>query len=182
MKILIAVAFVVIAAIVFVLGSNARANELKVGDAAPEFKAKTQDGTPFDLASRKGAWTVLYFYPKAGTPGCTKQACSFRDNIKKITDQGAAVYGVSADSVEAQLAFHKEHRLNFDLLADPDESIIKAFGTKMPLLPMSKRWTFIVGPDLKIRSVAKDVDPVLDSENTAKSIAALKAAKPETTK
>lgn len=158
-------------------GSIAHAADLKTGDAAPEFKAKTEAGADFDLASRKGAWTVLYFYPKAGTPGCTTQACTFRDNIKKITDQGAAVYGISSDSVSAQAAFHKEHHLNFNLLADPDEKIIKEYGTKMPLLSMSKRWTFIIDPDLKIRSISKDVDPVLDAENTAKQITQLKTAK-----
>ena len=177
MKILIAALVLFVAGLVG-LNAVAGAAELKVGDSAPTFKAKTDAGADFDLATRKGSWTVLYFYPKAGTPGCTKQACAFRDNIKKITDQGAAVYGISSDDVAAQAAFHKEHHLNFSLLADPNEDVIKAYGTKMALLPMSKRWTFIIGPDLKIRSIAKDVDPVLDSENTAKQIAQLKSASP----
>ncbi|MNJ94632.1 putative peroxiredoxin bcp [compost metagenome] len=152
----------------------AKAANVKVNDPAPLFKATTQDGKPFDLASRKGQWTVLYFYPKAGTPGCTKQACAFRDNIEKIRAEGAEVYGISADTVAEQAAFHKEHRLTFTLLADPEDKIIEMYGTKMPMVKMSKRWTFMVDPELKIRSIAKDVDPVMDAERVAKEIADLK--------
>src|SRR5689334_5718952 len=128
-------------------------SDLKVGDAAPLFTVKTHEGKDFDLKSRAGQWTVLYFYPKAGTPGCTKQACAFRDNIEKIRKEGADVFGISGDSVEAQLAFHKEHHLNFILLADSDSAVSKMYGSKMPLLSMSKRWTFIIDPDLKIREI-----------------------------
>lgn len=155
------------------LSPLAHAADLKVGDAAPVFSAKTQEGKDFNLADRKGQWTVLYFYPKAGTPGCTKQACAFRDNIEKIRSQGADVFGISADSVEAQAAFHKEHHLTFTLLADPEDKVVNMYGSKMPVLKMSKRWTFIIDPSLKIRSLAKDVDPVLDSERVAKEIAEL---------
>ncbi len=149
------------------------AAELKVNDAAPLFKAKTHAGATFDLATRKGQWTVLYFYPKAGTPGCTTQACAFRDSIAKIRALKAEVYGISTDTVEAQAAFHKEHKLNFDLLADPEDQIVNLYGTKMPMVAMSKRWTFIVGPDLKIKNIMKDVDPVLDSARVAKEISEL---------
>ncbi len=157
------------ALLMFVFQSQSRA-DLKVNDPAPEFTASAQDGSKFDLQSRKGKWTVLYFYPKSGTPGCTKQACAFRDNIKKIHDQDAEVYGISADSVEAQAAFHKEHHLGFTLLADPDDKIINLYGSKMPVVKMSKRWTFIIGPDLKIKDLMKDVDPVLDSARVAANL------------
>ncbi len=156
---------------------SAGAAELKVMDAAPVFQAKIHDGSTFDLASRKGAWTVLYFYPKADTPGCTKQACAFRDNIKKIRDQGAEVYGVSADTVEEQAAFHKKHSLNFPLIADAEGKVVNLYGTKMPIMKMSKRWTFIVDPDLKVRAIEKDVDPAFDSQRVATQIAELKKAK-----
>ena len=151
--------------------------ELHVGDSAPLFKAQRHDGAEFDLAARKGSWTVLYFYPKAGTPGCTKQACAFRDNIKKIQAQGAEVFGLSADTVAAQKAFHEEHKLGFALLADPDDKIIDQYGSKMFGLSMSKRWTFILDPKLKIRSIDKDVDPVLDAQKVAAKLAELKLAK-----
>ncbi|MBC7740767.1 MAG: peroxiredoxin [Bdellovibrionaceae bacterium] len=147
--------------------------ELKVNDKAPLFTAQTQDGKSFDLNSRKGKWTVLYFYPKAGTPGCTKQACAFRDSISSIRALGAEVYGISSDTVKEQAGFHKEHHLNFDLLADPDDKIINSYGTKMPMVKLSKRWTFIVDPELRIKNIMKDVDPVLDSERVAKELDAL---------
>ena len=169
--------FVVVAGL---FASAAGAEELKVGDKAPNFEAKDQNGGDFKLDARKGKWTVLFFYPKAGTPGCTKQACAFRDNIKKITEQNADVFGISADTVEAQAKFHKEHNLNFTLLADPESKVIKAYGSKMPVLSMSKRWTFIIDPDQKIRLIEKDVDPVLDSIRTAEKLKELQKTAPKT--
>jgi peroxiredoxin Q/BCP len=155
--------------------SSASAAELKEGDSAPVFSTKTHEGKPFDLASRKGHWTVLYFYPKAQTPGCTKQACAFRDSIKLIRDLDAEVYGVSSDDVEEQAAFHKAERLNFTLLADADLKIISMYGTKMPVVNMAKRWTFVIDPQLKIRAIDKDVDPVLDAKKVAALISKLKS-------
>lgn len=155
-------------------GFALNAAELKSGDAAPVFKTKTHEGTDFDLEQRRGKWTVLYFYPKADTPGCTKQACTFRDNIQKIRDQGADVFGVSADSVEDQAKFHSKHHLNFTLLADEKMDIIKKYGSKMPVMGMSKRWTFVIDPTLKIRSVDHDVDPVKDAAKVAATIQTLK--------
>ncbi|MES2856315.1 MAG: peroxiredoxin [Bdellovibrionota bacterium] len=146
---------------------------LESGADAPVFKTQTHDGKTFDLTDRKGSWTVLYFYPKADTPGCTKQACAFRDTIKKIRDLGADVFGISADSVEAQAAFHKKHSLNFTLLADPDSKVITSYGTKMPVVGMSKRQTFIIGPDLKVKHIETDVDPVKDAAYVADVLTSL---------
>ena len=144
---------------------------LKAGDMAPLFSTPNQDGVIFDLASRKGhGFTVLYFYPKAGTPGCTKQACAFRDSIKLIRDLGAEVYGISGDSPTALKKFKTEHKLPFDLLADPDASVIEEYGAKAPLLKMAKRWTFILDSDLKIRQIDRDVDPLLDASKVAEEI------------
>jgi thioredoxin-dependent peroxiredoxin len=148
--------------------SPAHAADVGVGDPAPLFTLKNQDGKDFSLNSRSGAgWTVLYFYPKAETPGCTKQACAFRDSLEKIRALNADVYGVSADTVEAQSAFHRNHSLTFDLLADPDSQVISAYGAKLPLIGMAKRWTFIIDPSLFIRAVEKDVDPSSDAETVA---------------
>lgn len=169
---------VLVTILVALLGSSqpVRAVELQVGQPAPLFTAKTQDGTDFDLASRKGKWTVLYFYPKSGTPGCTKQACAFRDNIAVIRDEGAAVYGISTDTVEAQAAFHKAQNLAFTLLADPDGTVTEQYGAKMPLIGMAKRWTFIIDPSLTIRQVQRDVDPSTDATRVAAEIARLKVS------
>jgi len=157
---------------------GAQSATLEAGDAAPLFVLKTHEGKDFDLKSRSGQWSVLYFYPKANTPGCTKQACAFRDNIKKIHEQGAEVFGISADSVEAQAAFHKEQRLNFVLLADTGAKISSLYGTKLPFLPVSKRWTFVIDPELKVRAIEKNVDPVLDATRVAAKIAELKSQNP----
>ncbi len=150
------------------------ATNVKVGDAVPSFTTKTHAGEDFSMDSRKGKWTVLYFYPKAETPGCTTQACAFRDNLKKITSQDAEVYGISTDTVQDQAKFHANHKLNFTLLADPDASITEKFGAKMMALKLSKRWTYIVGPDLKVRSIDQDVDPALDATTVAAKIADFK--------
>lgn len=158
---------------ILIVSNLSLAVELKLNDKAPLFSAENQAGQNFQLNSRKGHWTVLYFYPKAGTPGCTKQACAFRDSIKKIRDLGAEVYGVSADTVGEQAAFHKEHHLNFDLLADPEDKIVDLYGTRMGSLKMSKRWTYIIDPELKIKNIMKDVDPVLDSARVSEEIAKL---------
>lgn len=154
-----------------------QATDLKVSDPAPVFQAKTHEGKDFDLASRKGQWTILYFYPKAATPGCTKQACAFRDSIDKIRALNADVIGISADSVEAQKSFHKDQKLNFTLLADPDGKVVNLYGTKMMGLNMAKRWTFIIDPDLKIRDIEKDVDPVLNSQKMAQKISGMQSKK-----
>jgi peroxiredoxin Q/BCP len=145
--------------------------ELKENSRAPHFTAPNQDGKEFDLASREGkGWTVLYFYPKAGTPGCTKQACAFRDAIQTIRNLGAEVYGISADTVADQKAFHEKHGLKFDLLADPEAKIIELYGAKMPLVKISKRWTFLIDPKLNIRWIEHDVDPMLDAQKVADKI------------
>lgn len=167
--------FIFINLLVSLVFSLASATDLKVGDTAPSFKAKLQNGQQFDLRSRRGAWTVLYFYPKAATPGCTKQAVTFRDNIEKIRALDADVYGVSVDSVADQKKFHSDQNLNFNLIADEDGDIVKAYGSKMPILNMSKRWTFILDPELKIRHIENDVDPVSDTEKMPAILAELKA-------
>jgi peroxiredoxin Q/BCP len=153
------------------------AAELAINQAAPLFTALNQNSEKFDLAQRKGKWTVLYFYPKAGTPGCTKQACAYRDSIEKIRELGAEVFGISSDTVQAQSKFYKEHHLNFDLLADPEAKVIDLYGSKMPVVSFSKRWTFVIGPDLKIISLMKDVDPALDSQKVADAIKLAKKIK-----
>jgi peroxiredoxin Q/BCP len=155
------------------LGSGL-SSDLKVGDPAPAVNLKTDEGTDFDLNSRKGQWTVLYFYPKAETPGCTRQACAFRDGISQIRMLGAELFGISADSIRALKKFKTNHNLNFTLLADPGLDAIKKYGTKMPILRMSKRWTFIIDPDLRIHAIEKDVDPVLDARRVAEMLKELK--------
>jgi peroxiredoxin Q/BCP len=151
--------------------------EIKIGDPAKVFKIPTQDGKDFYLSSRKGTWTVLYFFPKAETPGCTKQACAFRDNINKIRKLGADVYGISTNSVKEQAEFAKNHNLNFTLLADEHAEVANYYGSKMPVVNYAKRWTYIIDPNLIIRDVTKDVDPLLDAARVAKKIEELQSPK-----
>lgn len=154
--------------LLLILPALLSADELKVGDSAPLFTLKNQEGADFSLENRRlKGWTVLYFYPKAGTPGCTKEACAFRDAIKKIKTLNAEVYGISSDSVGALKAFHEEHKLGFDLLSDSNMTVINQFNAKMPVMSMAKRWTFIIDPQLKISSIEKDVDPMMDATRVA---------------
>lgn len=149
---------------------------LQPEDPAPLFAAADDAGKTFSLESRRGSWTVLYFYPKSGTPGCTKQACAFRDGIDAVRKTGAEVYGISRDSVKRQRAFKAKHRLPFTLLADADGKVIKAYGAG-GLMGFSKRWTFLIDPELKIRWVEKDVDPALDAQRVAAELTRLQSAK-----
>jgi thioredoxin-dependent peroxiredoxin len=101
---------------------------LKEGDAAPEFKVLTDSGEEFDLADHKNEKIVLYFYPRADTPGCTVESCSFRDAVSKFTKKGVTVIGVSPDTTKAQAKFKEKFDLNFTLLADADKDIATKFG------------------------------------------------------
>jgi peroxiredoxin Q/BCP len=156
--------------------SNAQAAELKVGDTAPAVNLTTHEGQSFSLESRKGkGWTILYFYPKAGTPGCTKQACAFRDAAENLRKQGAEIYGISTDSVEKLASFHKEHNLKFTLLSDADAKATDAYGVKIPVVKIAKRWTFLIDPDLKVRNIDDKVDPLLDARNVGELLKKLSA-------
>ncbi len=169
------ITFIVFGFLTKALFQSVTAAEVSAGNPAPLFTLTAMDGKVFELSSRKGQWTVLYFYPKAETPGCTKQACAFRDNIKKIRNLGAEVFGVSINSVKEQADFAKNHNLNFVLLADERGKVTELYGTKMPLVNFSKRWTFIIDPNLIIRDIDKDVDPIKDADRVAEKIVELKA-------
>jgi peroxiredoxin Q/BCP len=101
---------------------------LEVGDQAPAFEALTDTGETVSLGDFRGQKVVLYFYPKDDTPGCTREACSFRDNYQAVLDRGAVILGVSADGVESHARFKQKYGLPFPLLADPDRRIIEAYG------------------------------------------------------
>ena len=103
-------------------------NLLKEGDLAPDFMVPTDQGHTAALSDFRGKKVVLYFYPKDDTPGCTREACAFRDGIAKIQAQGAVVLGVSADSVESHQKFRDKYNLNFPLLSDENRSIVQDYG------------------------------------------------------
>jgi len=125
------------------LSRSGKADELELGAALPQVTSVDQNGKPVDLAAAGGeGWTLVYFYPKADTPGCTKQACSLRDAYSKLTREDLRVFGVSADSVKSQKAFEKKYKLPFTLLADSDKKVMDAFGVPH-LLGVAKRQAFL---------------------------------------
>lgn len=117
---------------------------LKVGDTLPNFTAKDTNGTIFDSQNYIGKQSlVIYFYPKDNTPGCTAEACSFRDNYQDFKDLGAEVIGISADSVTSHLKFKSKFKLPFILLSDADKKLRKLFGVENSLIFLPGRETFV---------------------------------------
>jgi peroxiredoxin Q/BCP len=136
---------------------------LKIGDKAPHFSGVDQNGTRHSLANYKGKKLVVFFYPKASTPGCTAEACDLRDNYAAFQSNNYALLGVSADSEKAQLKFVEKYDLPFPLLADEDKSVIQAFGVWGPKKFMGKeydgihRTTFVIDENGTIQDVISDV-------------------------
>ena len=138
--------------------------KLAVVDTIPEFSTTTQDGTPFTTADLKGNNTVLYFYPKDNTSGCTLEAKSLRDGKKELADRGFQIIGVSPDSEKSHQNFCSKHELNFTLLADTDHSVCEAFGVWAEKSMYGRKYmgvlrtTFIVDTELKIVKIFEKVD------------------------
>lgn len=132
---------------------------LKVGDQAPEFKVKDQNGSEISLNDFKGKRVVIYFYPKDNTPGCTSQACNIRDNYSDLQKEGIVVLGVSADSESSHLKFIDKFELPFTLLADTDHTLLNLYGVWGEKKFMGKvydgihRTTFILNEDHTIRAI-----------------------------
>jgi len=151
-----------------------RENMLKEGDIAPDFVAKNQDGKQIKLSDFRGQKIVLYFYPKDDTPGCTKEACSFRDSFKLYADKGIKVLGVSTDSEESHQKFKKKYNLPFDLIADTDKTIVTAYGVYVEKSLYGKRYmgvartTFLIDEEGKIEKIFKNVKPEGHAEEILK--------------
>lgn len=148
------------------------------GEPAPDFRAPSTSGSELGLSDFSGKWLVLYFYPKAFTPGCTAEACSLRDGYAAIIDSGAQILGVSVDTLDTQKKFKAEYHLPFDLLADESGVVTKTFGAEGMIGRMSRRVTFIISPEGKI---ARAIESVKSAEHDAQVLAALRElqAKPE---
>jgi peroxiredoxin Q/BCP len=150
-----------------------RAEPLTVGTSAPVVTATDQDGEPVNFADvySKGT-TLVYFYPKAGTAGCTAQACSLRDSFADLNQQGLQILGVSEDTGESQKKFKEEHKLPFTLIADSDGKVAEAFGVPITM-GLAKRQSFIVkegkiawvSPQAKTKEHAQEVQAALESLN-----------------
>ena len=152
---------------------------IEVGNRAPEFSARATDGKTISLASFRGKYLVLYFYPKAFTPGCTKEARRFRDNHTEIRELGAEVVGVSLDEPMVQCDFAERHQLAFPLIPDNNRAVSTAYGVLRRFLPITKRVTFVIDPEGKVAArfehelqVNKHLDNVLRFLREAKTAAA----------
>jgi peroxiredoxin Q/BCP len=145
--------------------------KVKAGDQAPDFEGSTGDGRTLGLKDFHGKNIVLYFYPKDDTPGCTKEACSFRDNIQPIRSLGAEIIGVSVDSVESHKRFSTRFKLPFPLISDKQKRIANAYGVMKDVGLGTKRVTFIIDRDGKIAKVFPKVDV---SKHTEEVVAVLK--------
>jgi peroxiredoxin Q/BCP len=150
--------------------------KLKVGDTAPKFSVATSGGGKISLADYLGKNVILYFYPRDDTPGCTKEACAFRDGFADFKKRGAVVFGVSPDSVKSHDKFVEKFKLPFTLLADEDKKIVEAYGVWGEKSFMGKKYlgvyrvTFLIGADGKIKKIWPTVKP---EEHAAEVLAAL---------
>jgi thioredoxin-dependent peroxiredoxin len=155
---------------------------LQTGDQAPDFELPDQNGDPVKLSDLKGQTVVLYFYPRADTPGCTTQACGVRDRGADYSTAGARVIGVSPDEVDAVKEFADKFELDFTLLADADHAVADAYGTWVEKSMYGKKYmgvqraTFLIDADGKIAKVFPKVSPRTHDDVVLKALAELAAA------
>jgi peroxiredoxin Q/BCP len=155
---------------------------LNPGDTAPDFTLPDQHGNPVTLSELRGKTVVLYFYPKADTPGCTTQACGIRDHRADYERAGAVVLGVSPDPVKAVGKFDEKHGLGFTLLADADHSVCEAYGVWGEKSMYGKtywgvqRTTYIIAPDGKVAHVIPKVKPGTHDDEVLAALSELSAA------
>jgi peroxiredoxin Q/BCP len=151
---------------------------LEPGDKAPDFTLPDQDGNPMSLAGLKGKPVVLYFYPKADTPGCTTQACGVRDHRPDYEQADAVVLGVSPDPFKKVAKFDQKYGLGFPLLADEDHAVAEAYGVWVEKSMYGRKYmgnertTFVIGPDGKIKDVFRKVKPAEHDELVLGALAA----------
>ncbi|HXA43773.1 MAG TPA: thioredoxin-dependent thiol peroxidase [Candidatus Solibacter sp.] len=149
---------------------------LQAGDEAPDFTLETGDGQTVHLGDLRGKPVILYFYPKDDTPGCTVEACSFRDMTPEFEKRGALVYGVSADSAKSHVKFTQKYGLNFPLLADTDHSVSEAYGSWGTKKFMGREYqgifrnTFLIGPDGRVARVWEKVHPAGHAEEVLSAL------------
>jgi peroxiredoxin Q/BCP len=165
--------FGLFAALGLLITQMARAGELpKVGEAAPDFELPDQNGVSHNLKEFTGKWLVLYFYPKDDTPGCTQEACAFRDDMHKLTALGAQVVGISVDDSNSHAEFAKKYHLPFPLLADKSTKVAARYGVLMNfvLFKIAKRCTFLIDPRGKVAKVYEKVETSKHSQEIIENL------------
>lgn len=155
-------------------GAGAGSDSVQIGTAAPDFRLQDQNGKWHTLADHRGKWIALYFYPKDQTPGCTKEACAFRDNIFAFEKLGALILGVSLDDVKSHEEFAKKYSLPFPILADPDGTVAKQYGVyrNLGIMKIASRESFLIDPQGKLVKHYEKVDP---EKHSAEILAELKS-------
>ena len=140
--------------------------QIKVGSKAPNFTLRDQNSIQHQLSDYEGSWVILYFYPKDDTPGCTTQACDFRDAVKRIIASKSNVFGVSLDSVESHKRFADKNNLPFSLLSDESGEVSEAYDSLNNFMSFksAKRNTFIIDPDGKVAKIYLSVKPSTHSQ------------------
>ncbi|MCU7845100.1 MAG: peroxiredoxin [Candidatus Thiodiazotropha sp. (ex Monitilora ramsayi)] len=140
--------------------------DVSKGELAPDFRLMDQNGEVHRLSAYQGGWVVLYFYPKDDTPGCTKEACEFRDDHAYFVEKGVTLLGVSTDDIESHQAFSEKYQLPFPLLSDADGEVAKQYGSLFQIGPIkfAKRHSFIIDPKGRIARIYRDVDPKQHSD------------------
>jgi peroxiredoxin Q/BCP len=149
------------------------------GSAAPDFALPDQNGRIHRLDDYAGRWLVLYFYPRDDTPGCTREACRFRDDIGTLGKLDAAVVGISVDSTRSHATFSRKYSLPFPLLSDPDGRTAAAYGSllNLGLMRFARRHTFIIAPDGRIAARFDHVDPARHAEEVRDALLGLQRAR-----
>ncbi len=175
--------FAGLASVVFWLAmtttSQTQAAVLQVGQPAPEFVLPDQTGTEHRLSDYRDYWVVLYFYPKDDTPGCTKEACNFRDDILELREMNVQLFGVSLDDWQSHQQFSEKYKLPFHLLSDVDGKVAQAYGALFHLGPLryAKRQTFVIDPQGRIAKIYKKVKPATHSDQVIADLKILKNTK-----
>ena len=153
---------------------------LKIGDKAPDFNLLNAKGELVSLASFKDSWVVLYFYPKDDTPGCTKEACTFRDDLHKLEKLGAKVVGVSVDDGKSHAEFAKKYNLPFPLLSDKDGAVANQYGalSNFVVFKIAKRYTFLIDPNGVLQKTYLSVDTSRHSQQIIDDLTTIQQQKP----
>ena len=165
---------------VLLIASSSSIAAPRVGDKSPNFSLQDQNNITHTLSDYEGQWVVLYFYPKDDTPGCTTQACDFRDAVKRIIASKSVVFGLSLDSVASHKLFAEKYNLPFSLLADETGEVSKLYDSLRKLLGYAKRNTFIVDPKGNIAKIYLSVNPKTHSEMVLNDLNSIQKASEKT--
>jgi len=172
-------AALIIFASLFVARAARAGNLPEIGKPAPDFKLNDQHEKPQSLQNYRGNWVVLYFYPKDDTPGCTQEACAFRDDLAQLTELGAKVIGVSVDDSHADFA--KKYHLPFPLLADKQGEVAASYGALLNLgvMKVARRFTFLIDPQGNLKKDYLNVETSRHSKEIIEDLKKLTAGEPK---